>query len=151
MFIPKASIFRGSIKLPTSPEIAFKLFSPEGERLWVPDWNPELIYPQGVEWAESQVFRTVEDSGDAIWVVSKLEPEECYVIYFRIEPTIYVAKVDVKVKPTSVEGSEVSVLYTFIGLSEKGNDEISLMTSSSFETKMERWFTWLNQYLAKKG
>ena len=66
------------------------------------------------------MFRTVEDSGDAVWIVFKLKPEEYYVEYFRIEPTIYVAKNEVKVKPGLVESSEVSVVYSFIGLSEKG-------------------------------
>jgi hypothetical protein len=148
-FVPKVAIFRGSIAIPASPARVFPLFSPAGERLWVPQWNPEHIYPQGGEWAENQVFRTVEHSGNAIGVVSKLEVEECHVIYFRVEPSKYVAKVEVRVKHASLEGSEVSVVYTYIGLTEQGNEEIRGMTSVSYEAKMQRWSVWLTQYLTR--
>jgi hypothetical protein len=46
----------GSIELEGGFSVAgpvdsvFELFSPLGEKAWVPGWDPELIHPPGVSW-----------------------------------------------------------------------------------------------------
>ena len=79
-FVPSSRTFNGSLTLKLEPSEAFALFSPEGERLWVPGWQPELLYPQGADWTEGQVFRTREEFGDAVWVVSMLDRVNYHVI-----------------------------------------------------------------------
>jgi len=48
-------------------------FSPLGERLWVPDWEPEILHPPGESWAQGLIFRTREEKGDAVWLVTALD------------------------------------------------------------------------------
>ena len=37
----------GSFDLDTSADKALQFFTPEGERTWVKDWNPQALYPPG--------------------------------------------------------------------------------------------------------
>src|SRR5271169_4508443 len=120
------------------PPEAFPLFSPVGEKCWVPRWEPDLLYPLGVDWAEGQLFCTREEFGDAIWVVSRLDVVNCNVIYYRVEPGRYVAKIDIRVKPIGDLHSGAIIDYSFVGLSEAGNNEIELMTKGAYDEKMKR-------------
>src|SRR5439155_8786817 len=78
--------FRGQFSIDTAIDTAFELFSPLGERTWVPGWNPELLYPPDVTWALGQIFRTQEEKGEAIWIVTRLDREARRVEYHRVEP-----------------------------------------------------------------
>src|SRR5262249_45979653 len=70
-FASKAVRFVGKISLTGPVDEVFQLFSPLGERLWVPDWKPELLHPPGVSWEAGLIFRTREEAGDAIWMVTR--------------------------------------------------------------------------------
>ena len=140
--------FNGRFAVAGPIEAVFDLFSPLGERLWVPDWNPELLYPSGVSWACGQIFRTREEAGDAVWVVTTLARESHEVEYHRVEPSRYVARVRVNCTAPAHHITEVSTSYGFVGLTGEGNDAIEAMTDASYAEKMKRWERWINQYLA---
>lgn len=116
---------------------------------WVPGWTPDLLYPPGVEWAEGQLFCTREEYGDAIWVVSKLDRSNWNVLYYRIEPGRYVAKVDVRVVPFDDVHSRVLIAYSFVGLSDDGNNDIESMSQRAYDEKMKRWSDWLETCLGQ--
>src|SRR5450759_2768968 len=80
-FIARSASFNGRFRVPGPIETVFDLFSPLGERLWVPEWNPELLYPSGVSWVSGQIFRTQEEAGEAVWVVTRLRREAHEVEY----------------------------------------------------------------------
>ena len=44
-FSPRAATLRGKLLANGDLSVVFPLFSPEGERLWVPEWDPELLHP----------------------------------------------------------------------------------------------------------
>ena len=138
----------GRISLNGSIEDVFPLFSPQGEKLWVPDWNPELLHPPATDWAEGLIFRTEEEMGEAIWVVARLDLVEHEVEYYRVEPGRYVARIVVSCSPLADQLTEAATSYEFIGLSKKGNAEISGMTQEIYAQKMGRWGEWINEYLA---
>ena len=71
-----------------SAEDLFPLFSPEGEKLWVPGWDYENIMGTA-ELAEDYVFLTESHdhvSGKAIWLVKKYELDSWLIQFYRIEP-----------------------------------------------------------------
>lgn len=146
-FIPATITLTGQMRLPAPIERVFPLFSPLGEKLWVPDWNPELLYPPNIDWAEDQLFRTQGELGSAIWVVSELDLKASHVVYHRVEADRYVAQVGVRCDPASADVTEVHIVYRFVGLSERGNQEINAMSQQTFEEKMARWTGWLNEHL----
>src|SRR4029453_12684179 len=75
MFTPRSIDLRGTLLVDAPVEKAFPLFSPLGEKDWVPEWNPELIHPMGAIWERGQIFLTKEERGDALWVVTAQDRE----------------------------------------------------------------------------
>ena len=95
MFAAGSVDLGGGFAVSAPLEAAFELFSPLGEKLWVPDWNPELLHPPGVAWERGLIFRTQEELGEAVWVVTGFDRERHEVEYWRVEPSRYVARVRV--------------------------------------------------------
>jgi hypothetical protein len=147
-FVPRALTFRGRIRVNGPVENVFPLFSPLGEKSWVLGWDPELLHPPGASWVEGLIFRTVEESGPGIWVVSQLSKSSHQVTYYRVEPTLYVARIDVSCQEVSPALTDVSTVYGFVGLSEEGNQRIGGMTEAEYSAKMGRWSSWLERYVA---
>lgn len=147
-FVPRALTFRGRIHVNGPVEKVFPLFSPLGEKSWVPGWDPELLHPPGASWEEGLIFRTVEESGPGIWIVSQLSRSSHRVTYHRVEPTLYVARIDVSCDEVSLGLTEVSTVHGFVGLSEEGNQRIAGMTEAEYSAKMGRWSSWLERYMA---
>jgi hypothetical protein len=150
VFAPRSVELKGGFVLESPVTAVFDLFSPLGERAWVPGWSPELLHPPGATWERGQVFRTGNDVQQAVWVVTDLDPLSQTVEYHRIEPGRYVARVSVKCFQRATEKTEVTVSYLFVGLSEAGNAEIAEMTNESFARKMEQWKRWIDGYMARK-
>jgi hypothetical protein len=149
MFVAASVELSGGFSISSRLERAFELFSPMGETLWVPDWNPELLHPPGTEWARGLIFRTQEEEGEAVWVVTNLDRERHEVEYHRVEPTRYVARVHVQCRARDVSDTEVKITYSFVGLSNAGNRQIEAMSERTFEEKMKRWHGWIGTYLSR--
>lgn len=151
MFTARSIELTGAFTLPAPPEATFELFSPLGEKAWVPGWNPELIHPPGASWERGLVFRTQEERGEAIWIVTALDRDRHDVEYHRVEAGRYVARVHVRCSPQGTGQTDVRVTYTFIGLSEVGNQDIAAMSSEAYLEKMKRWQGWITAYLSAQA
>ena len=143
MFTPRSIELSGGFTLQAPPDATFGLFSPLGEKAWVPGWEPELLHPSGVDWAQGLIFRTRGESRDAIWVVTRLDWSAWSVEYHRVEPDLYVARVSVQCTSLTDAVTEVATEYEYVGLSERGNAEIAGMTPESYMEKMSRWSSWI--------
>lgn len=146
-FLSKSIRLVGNIKLNGPVDLIFQLFSPEGERQWVPGWNPEPIHPARAALEKGFIFRTKEEKGDAIWIVTHFDSVRHEVEYYRIELQRYVAQIKVQCIQASESITDASIIYEFSGLSKDGNQEIARMTQASYDQKMERWTGWINNSL----
>ena len=146
-FSPNALTLAGEISIGGTVDLVFSLFSPLGEKSWVPEWDPELLHPPGATWERGLVFRTKEERGDAIWIVTVLDRLNHRVEYHRVEPSRYVARIEVSCRPISNARTQVQTTYQFIGLSDEGNSEIKAMTEADYRLKMARWQNWINWHL----
>ena len=94
----------------------FPLFSPEGERHWVPDWNYENVMGT-TELSEDYIFLTkTHDHGttDAIWIVKKYMSESHFVQFYKIEPENKVGVVTVKCTELEPETTQVQVTCKYM-------------------------------------
>jgi hypothetical protein len=60
-FEARSAEFSGHFTVHAPIDAVFELFSPLGEQEWVPGWNPELLHPSDVSWAQGQVECTAPD------------------------------------------------------------------------------------------
>jgi hypothetical protein len=148
MFTPRSVELSGGFTIAARPDVAFELFSPLGEKLWAPYWRPELLHPPGATWERGLIFRTQEERGEAIWIVSRLDRERHQVEYHRVESGRYVARVTVGCAAPAAAQTEVRVTYAFVGLSESGNRDIEGMSAQAYDQKMRRWKDWIDRHLS---
>ena len=151
MFLARSTELKGSLVVGAPVDAAFELFSPLGEKLWVPGWDPELIYPPGSSWEPGLIFRTREGQREAIWVVTTLDRSVYEVEYHRFEADRYLVRVRVACSARSAWETDVRVTYVFVGLSESGSREITLMTAEAHAERMSRWQDWISQHFGRQG
>ena len=134
-------------------EKVFSLFSPEGEKLWVPGW--EYVNIMGTtSLHEDYVFLTKNHdhaASDAIWLVKKYEPDIYRVQYYKIEPEEKVGVVTVTCEKLAEESTSVQVTYTYIGLSKHGNKFVEGFTENGYEEFIGDWKDLLTKYFDKRG
>ena len=131
----------------------FPLFSPEGEKYWVPGWEYQNVMGT-TDLSEDYVFLTKShDHGttDAIWLVKKYEREAHLVEFYRIEPGDKVGLVKVKCTELAAGRTEVEVTYRYIALSETGERFISGFTAEAYKEFIGEWQELLRDYFASKG
>ena len=131
----------------------FPLFSPEGERYWVPGWDYQNVMGT-TELFEDYVFLTEShDHGTttAIWLVKRFDPETHSVEYYKVEPDDKIGLVIVCCVAQAAERTKVKVTYRYVALSKKGEDFISGFTAEAYEGFIGKWQSLLSQYFASKG
>ncbi len=150
-FEPKIVSFEGTLVVDAGLEAAFPLFSPDGERAWVPTWKPEILHPPSGAWRKGQVFRTQEEDGEALWLVSQLSRENHEVEYHRLQPKRHLTRVRVRCCPSGQQQTEVTVSYCHVGLSEAGNRELAAMSPDAHRQRLQKWSRWIRTHLAGDG
>jgi hypothetical protein len=83
-------IYSHSVRVPLPPERAMHLFTPVGERLWAPHWEPR--FPAGED-GDGSAPGTVFLTGDTHWVVVDRTPDR--VRYARVTPGVRAGTVEV--------------------------------------------------------
>ena len=131
----------------------FPLFSPEGEKYWVPDWDYENLMGT-TELSEDYVFLTKTHdhrSTDAIWVVKKYDPKSYFVQFYKIEPEDKIGIITVNCTELEAERTKVRVTYKYIALSATGEVFISEFSESAYEEFIGEWQALLSSYFESKG
>ncbi len=124
------------------------LFTPEGEREWVPDWDPR--YPAGQPSEEpGTVFRTTADGVTSIWVILELDRTDHRASYARVTPGVHAGTVSVECADTRPGHCRVSVGYDLTTL---GNaTALEPYRPEAFVDMMETWATLTTEYLGRSS
>jgi len=118
---------------------AFGLFEPEGERAWAEGWQPRYLHPQDGRAEQGMVFVTGHGDEQTVWMVTRHEPAAGIVEYARVTPRSRVASVLVQCAALEPARTRVTVIYTFTGLSEAGNDIVRAMDDRRYAEYIDSW------------
>lgn len=132
----------GCFALPLSPEAAFPLFSPEGERRWVAGWEPVALHaPQGELAQAGAVFTTAVGGELTLWLVLELDRARRAARYARITPGSRLGTVDVRCRASDRDpgATEVDVTYALTSLSPEGEAVLAALTPDAFGAMLESW------------
>lgn len=147
-FVPMRISDTRSVPVDAAPHDVFWLLTPEGEREWVPGWDPQ--YLGSPELREGLIFSTAADGKLTVWVVNEVDHERCRASYHRFTPSLKSGLVEVRCDSNSRGGTELTVSYSMVGLSEAGNREIQA-SSAAFENYIDGWSVAISNALEKKG
>jgi len=127
----------GRFEIVMPPAEAIGLFTPEGERAWVPAWNP--TYPAGQPSEDSgTVFVTTSGDVETIWVVLEIDRRGAIAAYARITPGHHAGTARVECAEAPNGHSVVTVTYDMTLL---GGDpaELDVYAEPNFEHMMREW------------
>jgi len=137
-----------SIRLDGPPERVFPLFTPVGEREWVPGWAPRFVWPADGEARVGTVFLTrAAGEQDTIWMVMEHEPGR-RVAYARTTPGVRAGRVEVRCEPAGEGRTVAHVTYTYTALSPRGNELLLALTEAEFRAYIAGWEAAINAHLA---
>ena len=130
----------------------FPLFSPEGEKHWVPGWDYKNVMGT-TELSDDYVFLTkTHDHGtsDAIWIVKKYDPKLHFVQFYKIEPGEKIGVVTVKCTELEASKTMIRVTYKYLALSKGGEEFITVFNESTYEEFIDEWQKFLTNYFKSK-
>jgi len=134
-------------------EALFPLFSPEGEKWWVPGWDYVNIMGT-TDLSEDYIFLTQSHdhaSTQAIWLVKRYDPAAYLVQYYKVEPEDKVGIVTVRCVTQAPDRTQVQVSYEYIALADKGRHFIESFTAEAYQAFIAEWETLLRHYFASQG
>jgi hypothetical protein len=114
----------GTIHVPLPPDEAITLFTPEGERAWVPGWDPHHHGPT--------VFATDHGGADTLWVITDQEPGRMR--YARVTPGVHAGTVEVRCRPDG-DDTRADVTYDLTALSPDALDPFA----AGFDGMLAEW------------
>ena len=100
----------GSFALPIPAAEAIGFFTPEGERSWVPGWNPTYLGDQPTE-TPGTVFVTSHGDADIIWIIHNIDRHAHTSMYSRVPLDTKLARVHVKCVDAPDGGCVGNVTY----------------------------------------
>jgi hypothetical protein len=133
-----------TLRVAAPPAEAFRFFTPEGERLYVPGWAPEYLHPRDGALAGGLTFRTNHGGEETIWLVSTCDPDGGAIEYIRVTPGSRIGTVTVRLAPArDMEGlpgavTEVTVTYRLTSLSGAGDAKLAAF-EAAFEDQIASW------------
>ena len=132
----RSTICTGTFELPLAPEHALRLFTPEGERSWVPGWAPRYPAPGTPSADPGRVFLTQGDRGDTTWVVTRASGS--MMGYARVDPRGLVGTVEVACSEAGRGRTTVEVTYRLTALDRESGGELADF-AAGFDAYLERW------------
>jgi hypothetical protein len=135
-------------RLAAEPERVFPLLCPVREADWIDGWDPPLVVSSSGVAERDCVFITRDGSDEAVWYITRHEPEAGFVEMLKITPGLTACRLTVRVRPVP-EGSEADVTYTHTSLGPEGDRFVEGFTEAFYREFMEEWESRMNHYLAQ--
>lgn len=140
----------GTFELPCNADIAFPLFSPEGERKWVVGWDPRPIFPDQIVFEPNTVFRQGQGAEEAVWTILEADWQRHRAEYVRVDPSSHAARIIVAVEPLSRSRCHVVVSYTVTVFGDNTAAQLESFSENAYAEKMGNWRRQIASYLESR-
>ncbi len=137
-FVPLHIERSGTFELPCAPAEALGYLSAEGERAWVPGWEPVYLHPKAPSNAAGTVFRTRHNDQETHWLVLEFDPAAGRALYARLTEGSHLGTVRVECS-TQGSGSLVRVSYSLTSMSPAGSQVLAAMTEQAYPAMLAEW------------
>ena len=136
----------GQIEIPLPAGEAIWLFTPEGERAWVPGWDP--VYPGG-EPSESDgtVFVTDVHGLRTTWVINSIDRGTGKASYARTTPGAHAGTVGVDCEDSRPGYCTVTVRYDMTVIDDADESVLDPYRAGPFDQMLDSWATAIRAYL----
>lgn len=129
-----------------TPDQVFPLLCPVREADWIEGWEPSLVASESGLVERDCVFVTPAEPTDAVWMVTRHEPENLFVEMVKITPGVTACRLTIQVRDAD-EGSTAEVTYRHTSLGPAGDAFVASFTDAYYEGFMLDWESRINHYL----
>jgi hypothetical protein len=133
-------------RLVAPPAAVMPLLCPVREADWIPGWDPRLVLSSSGVVEPACVFVTAAEPVDAVWVVTRHEPDRGFVEMWKITPTVTACRLTIRLRATP-SGCDAEVTYTHTSLGPAGDAFVAGFTEEHYRAFMQDWEAKLNHYL----
>ena len=133
-------------RLVGTPAEVFPLLCPVREPDWIDGWDPSLVVSSSGIAEPDCVFTTAASPADAIWYVTRHEPQAGFIEMLKITPGVTACRLTIRLRAVG-DGSEAVVTYTHTSLGPQGDAFVAAFTEDHYRTFMQDWEARLNHYL----
>lgn len=128
----------GTFELDLPASVAIRLFTPEGERDWVPGWDPS--YPDGrASERPGTVFTTNHGSVSTTWIIDVVDHDRRRASDTRLTPGSHAGKVEVRASDLGRGRCRVEVRYDLTLLEGATSDVLAPYEPAAFPAMMREW------------
>ena len=129
------------------PDRVFPLLCPVREADWIVGWDPLLVASQSGVAERDCVFVTAAQPVDAVWYITRHEPDAGFVEMIKITPQVTACRLTIQLRATAT-GCEADVTYRHTSLGPAGDDFVAGFTADYYAQFMQDWEARINHYLA---
>jgi len=129
-----------------APDVVFPLLCPVREADWIKGWDPPLVFSNSGFAEPDCVFITTATPVDAIWYVTRHEPDAGFIEMLKITPDVTACRLTIRLRAVP-GGSEAAVTYTHTSLGPEGDKFLTSFTEAYYREFMQDWEARVNHYL----
>lgn len=134
-------------RLVAPPSAVFPLLCPVREADWIDGWNPLRVWSHsGVAEPDCVFVTAAAPHDDAVWVVTRHEPDAGVVEMIKVTPKVTVCRLSIRLRALDA-GCEATVTYSHTSLGPAGDDFLRSFTEAAYRDSMQAWERRLNHYL----
>ena len=141
----------GGFDLNCDAETAFPLFSPQGERAWIKDWDPRPLFPDTIAFRKGTVFREGTGEEDAVWTIVDADWQQHRAEYVRVAPASHTAHIVVRVEAKGAGCSHVVVSYTITAWGERAGVLLEAFSEKAYATRMQNWQRMIGECMGRQN
>ena len=127
------------IRIAAPADAAFMFFTPAGESLWVPHWQPRYLHPADGATCAGMAFTTGEGDEFTLWSVAQFDRAARRACYARTTPASRMGLVRIACDPVDQHRCEVTVEYDMTALNEQGEAALAAYEGQAFRDMIDGW------------
>ena len=128
------------------PDAVFPLLCPVREADWAEGWDPLLVVSSSGVAESDCVFTTAATPTDAVWYITRHDPEAGFVEMLKITPDVTACRLSIQLRAVA-GGAEAEVTYSHTSLGPEGDAFIASFTEDYYRKLMQDWESRVNHYL----
>ena len=133
-------------RLVAEPSEVFPLLCPVREADWLDGWDPQVVFSQSGVAEPDCVFVTGAGPDEAVWYITRHEPDNGFVEMIKITPDVTACKLSIQLHPAG-GGSEAVITYAQTSLGPQGDNVVASFTEEYYKQFMGEWEDAINHYL----
>ncbi len=143
---PTRAVHTYTQRLVAPTEAVFPLLCPVREADWIEGWDPLLVVSDSGVAERDCIFLTPAPPADAIWYITRHEPESGFVEMIKITPKVTACRLSIQLRAME-GGCAADITYAHTSLGPDGDAFVASFTADFYRRFMRDWESRINHYL----